>query len=66
MIYHDVQLNIITGEPNQLILIKYKQKDIKNIEKPFYISKNILIDGGFGVLTNPSKLENIPNISEYI
>jgi hypothetical protein len=55
-IYHGVQLNITTYEPNQLILIKYKQKDIKNIKTPFYISKNILIDCGIGVLTNPSKL----------
>jgi len=66
LIYHGVQLNITTDEPNQLILIKYKQKDIKDIKTPFYISKNILIDGGLGVLTNPSKLENIPHISEYI
>ena len=66
LIYHDVQLNITTDEPNQLILIKYKQKNIKDIKTPFYISKNILIDRGVGVLTNSSKLENIHHISEYI
>ena len=66
LIYHDVQVNITTDKSNQLILIKYKQKNMKDIKTPFYISKNILIDRGVGTLTNLSKLENIPHISECI
>ncbi len=41
MIYHGVQLNITTDEPNQLIVIKYKQKDIKDIKTTIYQIKNI-------------------------
>jgi len=72
LMYHNVKLNIITDEPKQLILIKYRQKNIKNIKdikkpfEPFYMSPNILIKDGMATLTDPSELVNIPYISEFI
>jgi len=64
--YNNVQLDITTNEPNQLILIKYKQKYLKSIETPFYITPNIQIENGIGIPKNPSELKNIPCISKYI
>jgi hypothetical protein len=72
LMYHNVKLNISTDEPKQLILIKYRQKNIKNIKdierpfKPFYMNPNILIHGGMATLTDPSELVNIPYISKFI
>ena len=50
----------------RLINISRNLKAIKNIKIPFYISKNVKIDGGRGVLVNSSKLENTHHISKYI
>jgi len=61
-----VQLNITTDETNQLILIKYKQKKLRNIETAFYVSPNILIYRGVAIPTNPLILKTIDYISEYI
>jgi len=72
LMYWNVTLNIITDEPKQLILIKYKQKNINdelfinNYKTPFYMNPNILIEGGMGKLTDPSELVNIPYISKFI
>jgi hypothetical protein len=71
LMYHNVKLNIITDEPKQLILIKYRQKNIKNIKdiekpfEPFYMSPNILIKDGMAI-QRAEPYRDIPYISAFI